>query len=327
MDYDKLDDVGKEWYKLWKQYAPNNQTFDEFKAMTNGNLDEMKQMVKNWDGLGKGAAYSTYDPKMTKAFKDFNAKEEELNQWWNDEWVKRYQKFLDNGGTGKFIQSDEYRQMVTEYRAKYNEAQKAIPTQWQIGQEFQLKNLANVVDERVKIMDDIVASNPEIQSKLTKQAWKNLSEEERLGVAQQILDEYAAKLGTPKAEVLIDRATKFGGYYTPGTNRISLNPKAQFNSPDYLTEILAHEYGHLVDDLDPNVGALGSQYSYYGNKIYRNQEKAGYRIALTEQSSYAIGNTTGRTAEKTLDQAAAAGLGGVGGATIEIGVMDQLTNK
>lgn len=329
VDYDKLDDVGKEWYKLWKQYAPNNQTFDEFKSMTNGNLDEMKQMVKNWDGLGKGAAYSTYDPKMSKAFKDMQVKEQELNDWWYSEWNKRYQKFLDNGGTGEFSHSDEYGQMIAEYRAKYNEAQKTAPTQWQIGQEFQLKNLANVVDERVRVMDDIVTSNASINSKLTKQTWKRLSEQERLDVAQQILDDYATKLGTPKAQVFLDpdAGKNVGGYYKPGTNEIYLNPKAQFNSADELTEILSHEYGHLVDDLDPNVGALGSQYSYYGNKIYSNQEKNGYRIALTEQSSYAIGNTTGRIAEKTLDQAAAAGLGTVGGATIEIGVMDQLTNK
>jgi len=327
VDYDKLDDVGKEWYKLWKQYAPNNQTFDEFKAITNGNLDEMKQMVKNWDGLGKGAAYSTYDPKMSKAFKDMQVKEQELNDWWYSEWDKRYQKFLDNGGTGEFSQSDEYGQMVAEYRAKYNEAQKAAPTQWQLGEDFQLKNLANVVDERVKIMDDIVASNPEIQSKLTKQAWKNLSEEERLGVAQQILDEYAAKLGTPKAEVLIDRATDAGGYYTPGTNRISLNPTAQFNSPDYLTEILSHEYGHLVDYMSPNTGAMGEQYAHYATKIYSNQAKDGYRIALTEQSSYAIGNATGRTAEKALDETATWGLGSLGAGTATIGGEIKLIEK
>ena len=44
---DKLDDVGKEWYILWQEYAPKNQTLEQFKAITNGNLDEMKQIAKN----------------------------------------------------------------------------------------------------------------------------------------------------------------------------------------------------------------------------------------------------------------------------------------
>lgn len=407
VDYDKLDDVGKEWYTLWKEYAPNNQTFDEFKAMTNGNLDEMKQMSKSWiprskrsiinaqidkqleeansklkafddlmdkydidaipadpDELAKlykqhpdleqasktvdywraqknklddakafynntSTSYSTYDPKMSKAFKDFKAKEEELHQWWYEEWDKAHQKYLNNGAKGDFDKSDEYAQMVKQYHQKYDEAQKSMPTQWQIGQEFKLKNLANIVDERVRVMDDIVTSNASINSKLTKQTWKRLSEQERLDVAQQILDDYATRLGTPKAQVFIDpdAGKNVGGYYKPGTNQIYLNPKAQFNSADELTEILSHEYGHLVDDLDPNDGALGSQYSYYANKIYSNQDSEGYRISLTEQSSYAIGNTTGRTAEKTLDQAAEAGLGAVGIGTVITGGEIELLNQ
>ena len=46
--FENLSDVDKEFWKLWQEYAPKNQTFEQFKAMTNGNLDEMKEMAKNW---------------------------------------------------------------------------------------------------------------------------------------------------------------------------------------------------------------------------------------------------------------------------------------
>lgn len=325
VDYDKLDDVGKEWYKLWKQYAPNNQTFDEFKAMANGNLDEMKQMVKNWDGLGKGAAYSTYDPKMSKAFKDFEAKEEELKQWWYDELDKAYQKYLNNGATGDFYKSDEYAQLVKQYYKKDDEARESIPTQWQIAQEFQLKNLANVVDERVAVFDDVLASNPEISSKLQPNNWRRLTNQEKTAVVQQLVDEYATKLGTPKAEIIIKKIRwDWGGYYTPGTNKITLNSR-HLNEAS-LKSILSHEYGHLVDHLDPNAGALGSQYSYYGNKIYSNKRSKGYRVALTEQSSFAIGDATDK-GEAAINSAATAIIGTSAGAGVEIGVANSILEK
>ncbi len=43
-----MSDTDIAFYELWKKYAPRNQSFDDFKAMTNGNLEEMQQMAKNW---------------------------------------------------------------------------------------------------------------------------------------------------------------------------------------------------------------------------------------------------------------------------------------
>lgn len=46
VNYDELSDIDKKWYDLWIEYAPKNQTFDEFKASANGDLDKMKKMTK-----------------------------------------------------------------------------------------------------------------------------------------------------------------------------------------------------------------------------------------------------------------------------------------
>ena len=286
VDYDKLDDVGKEWYKLWDQYAPNNQTFDEFKAMTNGNLDEMKQMVKNWDDLGKGAAYSTYDPEMTKKFRELKIKEKELHDWWNSEWSKRKKKFIENGGTGEFKESDEYKKFIEEYRVKYKEAQKFAPTQWEIGKDFQLKNIEKVVAERQAVFDDVIASNPVFKSKMQSSNWRKLTEQQKTEVIQEIMDEYARRLGSKRPTIEIKEMEK-GLYGKAGNGEITLNSR-YLTDEKTIKETLIHEYGHVVDEFDPNLGALGEQYAFYGDKIYSNNLKNGYRIALTEQSSFAI---------------------------------------
>ena len=45
---DDLDETEAIWRELHRNYAPRNQSLDDFKAMTNGNLEEMYQMAKNW---------------------------------------------------------------------------------------------------------------------------------------------------------------------------------------------------------------------------------------------------------------------------------------
>lgn len=45
---DNLDETEAIWRELHKKYAPRNQSLDDFKAITNGNLEEMRQMAKNW---------------------------------------------------------------------------------------------------------------------------------------------------------------------------------------------------------------------------------------------------------------------------------------
>ena len=77
------------------------------------------------------------------------------------------------------------------------------------------------------------------------------------------------------------------------------NPNEQIQRSEGMVEILTHEHGHLIDDLAPNQGALGEQYSYYAHKIYNNTDDKGYRVALTEQSSHKIGPNVSHEATGT----------------------------
>ena len=82
---------------------------------------------------------------------------------------------------------------------------------------------------------------------------------------------------------------------------INFHPTKQLTTPDGMLEVLTHEHGHLTDDLAPNQGALGEQYNYYAYKIYNNTDDKGYRVALTEQSSYKIGPNVSHEATGTTD--------------------------
>jgi len=342
-----------EWYKLWQEYAPKNQTFAEFKAMTNNDLNEMKQMSQDWtprsmvrakhqaqdrlsqlmdkyeidampddpkelaelykkypdlktaaeelktfDGIEAADNYSTFDPEMSRAFKQYNQALKELDDWWNTE----YQKELERARSmfiWDFRNSEQVKKLLAQYELKYKAVQKLAPSQWDIAENFSLKNVDNVVNERAREFKDIIDNNPGIKSQLDH--WDDLTDVQRSSVAQQITDAYSAKTGTQRTNISLDYNTTAGGYYTPGTSNIVLNPNAQLQSPEGMIEVLAHEHAHLIDDLAPNEGALGAQYSHYGEVVYSNRVEDGYRVALTEQSSYKIGPSTSKEVTGTTD--------------------------
>ena len=170
----------------------------------------------------------------------------------------------------------------------------SVPTQQSIASEFSLNNLDEVVAERVADFRQIVQENTSIRSKLTSSEWRKMTDNERLNIAQQIIDTYAQKTGAPSVPVKLREPSagkKWGGQYNHGSKTIYINPNAQFKTPEGMLEVLAHEHNHMIDDLAPNRGALGSQYTYYGEKIYSSKPENGYYEAFTEQSSFKTGYT------------------------------------
>ena len=79
--YENLSDMDKEFWKLWQEYAPKNQTFEQFKAMSNGDLEEMRQITKNMvtrnkrSSMPEQARNKIYDlsPKRQQALIDLNS--------------------------------------------------------------------------------------------------------------------------------------------------------------------------------------------------------------------------------------------------------------
>ncbi len=432
--YENLSDIDKEFWVLWKEYAPKNQTFEQFKAMTNGNLDEMKEMAAGWRG-GRSSRqvvrpevtqqiqdlkykeldqileentlkskygildlpsdpdelsrlykqhpdlknaidahahtrsqiydlelelldtpYSTYNPEFTRVSKQYQQKIADVDIEKKKAW-QEYQKLHPSATMDEFNKTDAYKQFAEQEQAIRRDYQ------FEVAEKFPLENLGNVVNERADDFAEIIANNPEIKAKLDPDSWKKLVEAEngqadalieklaedptiksklspdwqkldpdqrrremaeliktdsdvqwivdsiypelrstkteRTAIVQQIVDKYSQKTSTQAPDISSDYLTTAGGYYTPGTNNIALNPYAQFKTSDGMVETMAHEHGHFIDYTQPNEGAMGEQFSHYAKSLYSSRPEDGYRISLTEQSSFKIGPNVSHEATGT----------------------------
>lgn len=360
VNVDKLDDIGKEWYKLWQEYAPKNQTFDQFKAMANGNLDEMKQMTKTWVSRSDLVAAQKELENKNQVFEDlmdkynidaFPQDSKEISELAkqhpdlitaSNDFISAHNKFTNmnmsrenystfNPEFSKFLNervpelrsieqqiydtNNEMSNLLvnksltsTEFNAKSKELNDKLNSlysqrnnllkqnisQWDVAENFSLENIANVASERAQQFKEIVKSDPSLEKSLNPEIWSDMTDEERLQVAQKIIDDYATKTGTPSVSVKLEPHTNVGGFYNAGTKTIFLNPNANMKTPDGFIEILSHEHAHSIDDLAAKEGALGNQYQYYTNTIYNNSPNDGYYVALKEQSSYKIGSTVSK---------------------------------
>ena len=393
---DELDEIGKEWHRLWQEYAPKNQTLTDFMDMADNDLDKMKKMAQDWTPRSKRIAqnaqhqqqldaatadlqrkttawedlmnkyeidaipsdpydaaelytkypdleqatqamnnaratrtnlinqefdytsnYSTYDPEfnktvapkikelnnMDKTVADLSAKIKDYNKQIDDYYNELVGKLRRGENTAELEEiivkaHDEQQALMAQLdatNAKRTALTQELPSQWEIAEQTPLKNIGNVANERANDFAEIVANNPEIKSKLDNQIWSKLPVDERRNIMQQILDEYAKKTGTPNT--LVDAKIlekEIAGAYTPVNKSITFNshPRAGFTNSSSAVNTASHEHGHFIDDVMPNEGALGEQYSHYAQKIYTSNPDQGYRVALTEQSSFDIGPTT-----------------------------------
>ena len=359
VNYDELDEVGKEWYRLWKEYAPSNQTFDDFKKMADGDLAKMQQMSSSWIPRSKrpiinkqinqqleemsadlrrrynkwddlmmkynidaypenpaelaeiykqhpdleqafrdveytreqikklneaqefynNTSYSTYDPEFAR----FNKEIDELNERYKQISIYHMQLQIDDPNLNIL----EYEQYDDIHRGLFKKREELVTGyQWAIADRFSLKNMENLAQERAQEFKEILENAPDLKQQFTN--WNSLTDQERLSASQELLNKYAQKTGTPESVIYPDYDTKWGGYYTPGTQNIHLNPKAITTSEDAL-DVVSHEHGHHIDGSRPNDGALGEQFASFVKNGYSNLTKAGYDVALTEQSSYTIG--------------------------------------
>lgn len=270
---------------------------------------DLEQATKNWEYAQSElkkvydvklrydtSNYSTFDPEFAKTFKnqheiDKLIEEQARLQSLHQEYLTQIREVQGTEKELDLLKKDnDVLKKIQAIPDRIAELKKGLPSQWEVAEKYQLKNLGNVVNERAHQFGEIIKNNPEIQSKMDYDVWYNkLTDPERGDVAQKILDEYATKTGTPRATVELEVKDGVAGYHTPGLNDVVLNPQSTPYFTEGMLETMSHEHGHMIDDLAPNEGALGEQYQYYTSKIYNNTDDAGYRVALTEQSSYKIG--------------------------------------
>ena len=258
------------------------------KGHTQADLDDLKRQLKEATeamDVKDTSNYSTYDRNMTKMFKDAEKTKASIRDDLHtaqNKWQER------TGGVGNFVESDEATSFFGKYGADVVEKAKGV-NQWDIAEKFRLKNVDNVSQERVVAYNAVLDENPSLEAKLHRKEWSRLTESEKRDVLQAVADKYAEKLGTPRAKIVVEQKGNNGVLGSQLGDRITFNLEYIDSGIDKLSDTLVHEYSHLIDELSPNAGALGSQYAHYAGKIYSNKAEEGYRVALTEQSSYKIG--------------------------------------
>ncbi len=87
IDPSKLTGDDIEFYALWKQYAPRNQSFGDFKAMADNDLSKMQEMSKNW---------ISWDDPLGQANTRLQSAEKQLNEFWRTAPDEAMDLYLNN---------------------------------------------------------------------------------------------------------------------------------------------------------------------------------------------------------------------------------------
>ncbi len=167
-----------EWRTLYEKYAPENQTFDNFKKSFGNNLDEVEEYAKNWDlNVTENMNIETTRQKSWSLWQDFN-KKYGANQY--DE----YRRIMNEG-----ISADEYleaqRQGISanEYlrrklgwsKEQFEDANKVRAAQRDFSIALNDKNMPTGKGANYSTVDyDIVALRKELQNNLSSSAYADI---------------------------------------------------------------------------------------------------------------------------------------------------------
>jgi hypothetical protein len=305
--------------------------------MTNGNLEEMRQMAKNWTSwdldeeirviqqkiddiwaANPSIAESWYkDPSATmKEYPELAELVERRIQLNSEGFVGNYSTIDPNAkkikssaqqssDMQKSIMETEVRNMraqgyseqeiennyigIDKY-ARRNSTDNALR---EIAKSTNISQLDEVALLRAEQMRDIIESDSWLKSQ--KQNWYMLTTDEKREFAQEVSNKLLRKNGVAYDKITEIRAAKLEigntGSYNKRTNvtRIDFDQVQDYES---FINVLAHENGgHVIDNLNPNAGALGSQLQDATHDLY-GVEYDAYRAKPTEQTSWRIGEVS-----------------------------------
>ncbi len=238
MEIDKMSETDKIFYEAYKKYGNRNHTWQYFKAMFHGNVENMQTTVKHWktwteinselsknyDKLFKPyylkkAKFDTlckqyrFTPSYTDIQKhpEYKIKYPDLVDAFSDldNYEKRIQnRFKDLQTCNYSTWNPEIAKLEHEFEIQKkqinkndNKATRKLVSQY-IDRMYKLVNLSNanfVVGERVDVYRKIILENPEILKMAKK--FQLLSGDKRVEFARLILNKSAVIFGTPRGKV------------------------------------------------------------------------------------------------------------------------------
>lgn len=192
VDFEKLSDTDKEFYALWQEYAPKNQTFDDFKAMTNGNLDDMKKMAKSWptrEEMNKHnyEALTKYTQERKALENELNKKSEEIEILKNE--IALYENNNYHGQSAKKESDAKLQELYKKREILAQEFEQAT-------RNFKNQPYPDVIDAAYSTYDpDLEKMDKKIEKiyEKNKQA-KNINDEKQIAKTEEKLTKYNIKL-------------------------------------------------------------------------------------------------------------------------------------
>lgn len=262
-----------------------------------GNMS-LEDFAKSDDLLYVGGDFSTFDSAMAAELRTYQPlldKQAELRAIFEEaENAEKNAKNAAERAAAVQRQNDikaEYKKFLVDNDAQLREYVR-ISSKYADDAEFTA--YASSLSDGV---NNIILGTPELSA--TARQWDTLTDAQQIEFLQKLANKIDS---TRTVRVEIEDFSGVSGManYSDGVIRIDLNKikSAEVNGPNAVNRTFTplektvsaflHEYGHFVDDVDPNAGALGAQRANIARQVKFTPGVDEYRLNLSEQSSYAI---------------------------------------
>lgn len=329
MQADKMSPEDRVFYEAYKKYGNRNHTWQEFKAIFNGNIATMQATIKHWKTWDEINDFlsQAYDltSEIIKLKKKYGLKSiAEFKQY--PDLVAVYEKCLDlesqgqpnystfNPRVAKLEQEFEKRANAIEANDKKSKIDLVVEYIKKFDEYIDLTNGNFVIGERIELYREIILQDQQILEQAKD--FDNLSAMQKIDLARMILNKSAKITGTPTGKVTHDDA--IGGPHVLTGNQLA---GYAWREQEFLfrAEVLeryplalflkdlAHEDAHRIDYYNAEYGMIGTQLMKFVEDNYLNNNDIDvelYKKFATEQSSYYMHNTIAAAVSYDIKQTA-----------------------
>lgn len=316
MQVDKMSPEDRVFYEAYKKYGNRNHTWQDFKAMFNGDIATMQKTVKHWRTWDEinDALSQAYDliPEIIRLKRKYNPKSiQELKQY--PDLAAVYEKCLDLESQGQPNYSTfnpQVAKLEQEFEKKANaigendkKAKIDLVVEYikKFDEYIDLTNGNFVIGERIELYREIILNDQQILEQAKN--FDNLSAIQKIDLARMILNKSAKITGTPTGKMTQDDA--IGGPHVLQGDQAAgyAHEEQEFLFRAEILEHcplalflkdLAHEDAHRIDFYNAEYGMIGTQLMKFVRDNYLNNNDIDaklYRKFATEQSSYYMHNT------------------------------------
>lgn len=323
-----MSETDKIFYEAYKKYGNRNHTWQDFKAIFDGDVNVMQKTVKHWK------TWDEFNNILNRLFEKTDRVKELLDKYnlkeiqtdfmqthpeYKDlypDLVAVYQDFLNDLNSNVcYMNYSTFDSEIAKLEREFEIDKKRInPEDHEKYVEFikkyidkmydliDLRNGDFVVGERMEIYGDIIRKNPQILKMAVN--FNSLSGSEKIDFARMILNASAKRYGVPQSKVVqvdehnnVSQSTSLNSHTAAGYNSVNdqflLRGNKDYSLKDFL-QVLAHEDGHRIDNKRPDLGMIGLQIMKWNADNYVNDNIVGdeyYRKWPTELSSYYMDGT------------------------------------